>query len=77
MKTITQRLHVTGTLWQGCMVTAEYKLHVIGRPDLEGKVPRNRAEVKAIAGDFQDIQHAELVTTTTTTKESYQEIPLK
>jgi hypothetical protein len=44
-------------------VGLEYPLHVIGQPELEGVEPKNLKEAKRIAGDFESLTSAKLVTT--------------
>lgn len=56
-------LRVTGLLWSGPKTSSEYPLHVIGQPKLEGVPPRNLAEARLIAGDFESLTSAKLVTT--------------
>jgi hypothetical protein len=61
-KTVVKILHVHGTAWQGFKAKMDYKLHVIGQPELDGVEPKTYAEVKRIAGDFESIDKATLET---------------
>lgn len=60
--TIKRRLRVRGTLWGGGTSTCDYPLHVIGRPELEGVVPKTYDHIKMIAGDFEHVSSSSIVT---------------
>lgn len=58
---VGRKLLIDGYLWSGARSQYSYPLRVIGR--LVGVAPLNMTEVKRIAGDFDTVVSASLVTT--------------
>jgi hypothetical protein len=57
---VTQHLKVTGTVWAGYKSEYEYSL-------TDRSLPRTKAEALKIAGDFESIKTASIVTRHVTT----------